>query len=1427
MTYTVTYKPGANGSGSQTTDTKTKDVALTLKGATFTRTGYTQTGWATADGGSKAYNLGASYTANAALTLYPYWTVNTYSVSYSLNGGTAGSSKPTSATFGTAFKVSAPAKSGYTFAGWTVSGGLNSNTAKYGTSSSSQTTSITSTSQQCANGATGDVWFLNLSSSASGSVTLTANWTPAAATTYIVTYKPGANGSGSQTTDTKTQNVTLTLKGAIFTRTGYTQTGWSTSDGGSKSYNLGASYTANAAITLYPYWICNHASTTVRNARAATCTESGYTGDTVCNMCGATIATGSAIPALGHQEGAGVVTKEPTTTEEGVMTYSCTRCGIVMRTETIPRVTPIEEIAVPTVHINGGSAIVTAGEFSGGSCEVSLFCATEGAVIYYTTNGTSPRMTDRYRYTGPFTITDTVTIKAIAVLGEEKSEYATVTISRRALALGEAASADAISASLQWTTGGDAEWVPIIDETSSTGFSAQSGAIGDATGAELSRTWIQTDVTGKGTVSFRWKVECEWDDSGDATWDRVMFFTNGVEVARMDGASEWEEQSFTFVDSGVHTLRWEFVKDDYNDEEFRDRAWVSGFMWMSGVVDMGIRTLPSDATAEDVREAVDSYGFFDTNVSLIIGGDVQVFNDFALWSQSVVGGKDAIVASEYAAVSYLLRAEKAFTEEPTIEISEMAEAGSDGLLALTVSVKDGDDVVAVSSEKVAEMFEATDDLKNWIGGSLKPIVVDVTKGKSGLMYFNVGLGEDRPQSAFIRLKVKAKISTVSPPSNMEVSRASADGLSLQWNVVDGASAYEVWRAKDEPVIANARLIAVVDNGTSYDDVNVDVGTMYYYWLRTLTGIGYSDFGDYVQGYVVPKTYIISYKPGSNGTGSQQTETKTQGISLTLKGVIFTRTGYTQTGWSTTDGGSKAYNLGASYTSNAALTLYPYWTANTYSVSYALNSGTAGASAPTSATYDTAFKVSAPSRSGYAFAGWTVKSGLNASTAKYGAIATNQTTSITSMSQTCLNGATGDVWFKNLTPTSNGSVTLHALWLAAPSSVSATDATLTDGVQVTWSAVENATYYQVWRGTTSSSSSATQIGYNVTDTSYSDTTALVGTNYYYWVKAVCGSVVSSFSGSDVGRRMIAAPSGVTVATDSTGTNLVVSWSGAVSGAAKYEIWRATYTQTSGGSVTTSASLSRIATVDAIVPASGGGTSSSGLHVIHTPAHPRTSYTDHPNLSGNKFYRYRVKAVGGSNTSAASNYSEIRTYKNAGTYSLSLPSTANYSIAAVGGGGGGAQCAHSSLIGFNIAGGGSGAYYKGVLNLAKGSYKVNVGGAGAASVQNYSTWADAGNGGQTKLAYSTGSSYLISAGGGGGGSVSGTSATGGSGGAVSIGSSTTVVSTSSNVSGKVGGAKRQVASGSANGGASVYGGYGAGGNNSSNGGVGFFQIVINGQ
>ena len=70
----------------------------------------------------------------------------------------------------------------------------------------------------------------------------------------------------------------------------------------------------------------NHVHTTVKNRREATCTQTGYTGDTYCTDCDKLLRTGEELAALGHDYKA-TVTKQPTTTEEGIRTYTCTRCN--------------------------------------------------------------------------------------------------------------------------------------------------------------------------------------------------------------------------------------------------------------------------------------------------------------------------------------------------------------------------------------------------------------------------------------------------------------------------------------------------------------------------------------------------------------------------------------------------------------------------------------------------------------------------------------------------------------------------------------------------------------------------------------------------------------------------------------------------------------------------------------------------------------------------------------------------------------------------------------------------------------------------------------------------------------------------------------------------------------------------------------------
>lgn len=164
------------------------------------------------------------------------------------------------------------------------------------------------------------------------------------------------------------------------------------------------------------------------------------------------------------------------------------------------------------------------------------------------------------------------------------------------------------------------------------------------------------------------------------------------------------------------------------------------------------------------------------------------------------------------------------------------------------------------------------------------------------------------------------------------------------------------------------------------------------------------------------TYTITYNKGSasGATGAQQTATKTYGSDLTLPNAIFTRTGYSQTGWSTAAAGnSKAYELGGKYTNNANATLYPYWTANTYAVTYNANGGS-GTTASQTKTYGVALTLRANgfTRTGYSFQSWNTKA-----------------------------DGTGTSYAASSSYTANAALTLYAIWQASVSTVSTTNGTL--------------------------------------------------------------------------------------------------------------------------------------------------------------------------------------------------------------------------------------------------------------------------------------------------------------------------------------------------------------------------------------------------
>ena len=118
-----------------------------------------------------------------------------------------------------------------------------------------------------------------------------------------------ANGSaeypveGTMAPQTVLEKTETALNENTFTREGYNFLNWNTkADGTGDSYADGATVNLTENTTLYAQWEDNHSLTKEINKKDATCTEDGYTGDTVCAICGKEITKGETIQAKGHTE---------------------------------------------------------------------------------------------------------------------------------------------------------------------------------------------------------------------------------------------------------------------------------------------------------------------------------------------------------------------------------------------------------------------------------------------------------------------------------------------------------------------------------------------------------------------------------------------------------------------------------------------------------------------------------------------------------------------------------------------------------------------------------------------------------------------------------------------------------------------------------------------------------------------------------------------------------------------------------------------------------------------------------------------------------------------------------------------------------------------------------------------------------------------
>ena len=240
-TYTVKFDGNGSDGGEQLADlSMTYDTAKNLPTNTFTKSGYVFTGWSKTQNGEDGtlYGDGDEVTnlaESGTTTLYAQWrktseTIETYNITYTLDGGTVSGNPFSYSNNDADFTLKNPTKTGYTFTGWTGSNGETPQT---------EVTVVSGTSED---------------------LDFTANWRP---NEYTIVYAGGAGTTGEMATQTVKYGEAFTLLPNTFDKVGWRFSTWRSSAGPAYSNCATISSTNpmttvdGARITLTATWMAN------------------------------------------------------------------------------------------------------------------------------------------------------------------------------------------------------------------------------------------------------------------------------------------------------------------------------------------------------------------------------------------------------------------------------------------------------------------------------------------------------------------------------------------------------------------------------------------------------------------------------------------------------------------------------------------------------------------------------------------------------------------------------------------------------------------------------------------------------------------------------------------------------------------------------------------------------------------------------------------------------------------------------------------------------------------------------------------------------------------------------------------------------------------------------------------------------------------
>jgi hypothetical protein len=128
------------------------------------------------------------------------------------------------------------------------------------------------------------------------------------------------------------------------------------------------------------------------------------------------------------------------------------------------------------------------------------------------------------------------------------------------------------SSGLYYTTGGDAPWYSVSSESHDGVDAMRSGAI-----SHNQSSWLQTTVTGPGTLSFRWNVSSE-----SVSRDYLSFSIDGVQNQKIGGTNQTWSVKTVNIEEGVHVLQWKYLKNS-SASLGEDCGWLDQVSWTGAI----------------------------------------------------------------------------------------------------------------------------------------------------------------------------------------------------------------------------------------------------------------------------------------------------------------------------------------------------------------------------------------------------------------------------------------------------------------------------------------------------------------------------------------------------------------------------------------------------------------------------------------------------------------------------------------------------------------------------------------------------------------------------------------------------------------------------------------------------------------------------